>query len=56
MDCHALLQGNLPYLGIEPASLVSPVLAGGFFIISATWEAPKHQEFEVAVGGLDMLG
>ena len=23
--------GDLPFLGIEPASLVSPVLAGGFF-------------------------
>ena len=55
MDCHALLQGNLPDPGIEPASLVSPVVAGGFFITSATWEAPKYQEFEVAVGGLDIL-
>ena len=25
--------------GIEPTSLMSPALAGGFFIISATWEA-----------------
>ena len=31
--------GNLPNLGIEPASLVSPVLAGRFFTTSATWEA-----------------
>ena len=28
--------GDLPYPGIELASLVSPALAGGFFI---TWEA-----------------
>ena len=32
--------GNLPNPGIEPASLVSPALAGGFFTTSATWEAP----------------
>ena len=25
----------------EPASPMSPSLAGGFFTISATWEAPK---------------
>ena len=30
--CHALLQ---------TASLMSPALAGGFFVIIATWEAPK---------------
>ena len=26
MDCHAVLQGNLPDSGIEPASLTSPTL------------------------------
>ena len=31
--------GDLPDSGIEPASLTSPALAGGFFTISATWEA-----------------
>ena len=31
--------GDLPDPGIEPTSLVSPALAGGFFITSATWEA-----------------
>ena len=30
--CHALLQG-LPHPGMEPASLKSPALAGGFFTI-----------------------
>ena len=30
--------GNLPNPGIEPMSLMSPVLAGGFFTTSATWE------------------
>ena len=31
--------GDLPDSGIEPASLMSPALAGGFFTTSATWEA-----------------
>ena len=31
-------RGNLPDPGIEPVSLTSPALAGGFFNISATWE------------------
>ena len=31
--------GALPNPGIEPASLMSPSLAGGFFTTSATWEA-----------------
>ena len=30
--------GDLPDPGIEPTSLVSPALAGGFFTTSATWE------------------
>ena len=32
--------GDLPDPGIEPVSLKSPALAGGFFTTSATWEAP----------------
>ena len=32
--------GDLPNPEIEPASLLSPALAGGFFTTSATWEAP----------------
>ena len=31
--------GDLPNPGIEPVSLASPALAGGFFTTSATWEA-----------------
>ena len=35
--------GGLPNPGIEPAPLMSPALAGGFFTTSATWEAhAKH--------------
>ena len=32
--------GHLPDPGIEPMSLTSPALAGGFFTTSTTWEAP----------------
>ena len=34
--------GNLPNPGIEPTSLMSPALEGGFFTFSATCEAPIH--------------
>ena len=27
--------------GVQPVSLASPALAGGFFITSSTWEAPR---------------
>ena len=30
--------GDLPYAGMEPTSLVSPALAGGFFTTSTPWE------------------
>ena len=33
------LSGDLPNPGIEPVSLMSPALAGGFFTTSDTWEA-----------------
>ena len=32
--------GDLTDPGIEPASLMSLVLSGGFFTTSASWEAP----------------
>ena len=32
--------GDLPHPGIDPTSLMSPGLAGGFFTTSTTWEAP----------------
>ena len=35
--------GDLPDPGIEPMSLSSPAMAGGFFTPSATWEAPVVQ-------------
>ena len=41
-SCHWLPfppPGDLPYPGIEPQSLESPALGGGFFTTSSTWEA-----------------
>ena len=35
-------QGDLPDPGIEPATLASPALAGGFFTTSTSWEAHLH--------------
>ena len=32
--------GDLPDPGIEPMSLKSPALTGGFFTTSGTWEVP----------------
>ena len=34
--------GDLPDPGIKPTSLMSPALAGGFFITSTTWEAQSR--------------
>ena len=37
--------GDLPYPGIEPMSLMSTALAGGFFITSAlAWKIPWMEE------------
>ena len=35
---------DLPKPGIEPASLVSPAFAAGFFITGTTWEALAGQQ------------
>ena len=34
--------GDLPNVGIEPASLTSPALAGGFFTTNTTRRPDKH--------------
>ena len=41
VGCHVLLQGSLPNPGIEPASLKSLALAGGFFTTGAAWKTPQ---------------
>ena len=38
VGCHPFLQGILPTQGLNPS--LSPALAGGFFMASATREAP----------------
>ena len=39
LPCHP--PGDLPDPGIQPMSLVSPALTGGFFTTSATWKAQE---------------
>ena len=34
--------GDLPDTEIEPASFISPALAGGFFTTRTTWEAQRN--------------
>ena len=34
--------GGLPHQGTEPMSPASPALAGGFFTMRTTWEAPLY--------------
>ena len=38
--------GDLPDLGTECKSLISPALTGSFFTTSTTWEAPSQQHYE----------
>ena len=38
--------GDLPHPGIELVSLLSPALAGGFFITSTNWEAQSQLNHE----------
>ena len=45
---------DLPDPGIEPASLTSPALAGGFFTSSTTWEAPNIWHLK-QIGKVKML-
>ena len=36
--------GDLPYRGVDPASLMSPALTGGFFTTSTTWKPREDWE------------
>ena len=38
--------GDLPDPGIEPVSLTSPALAGGFFTTSTTWEVHGSNDYD----------
>ena len=44
--------GELPDPGIEPMSLMSPALAGGFFTTSTTWEAHSHLDHRADEHGI----
>ena len=48
-DLPCLSLGDLPNPGIEPTSLMSPALAGGFFTTNSTW-TPQQKEFPWANG------
>ena len=41
------LPGDLPNPGIEPASLISPALTGGFFTTSATWDPVLSEGLQI---------
>ena len=42
--------GDLPDPGIEPVSLMSPALAGGFFITSTIWKNLKDTQLLPILG------
>ena len=46
--------GDLPHRGMEPSSLISPVLAGGFFTARAPWEALWAQVWKQIVARAGM--
>jgi len=47
---------DLPDLGIEPVSLMSPALAGRFFTTSATWKAFSHKQLNNWAGAQNKWG
>ena len=47
--------GDLSNPGIEPRSLMSPALIGGFFTISATWEALLYIHTNSPPGGCTQI-
>ena len=48
-------RGDLPNPGMDPESLTSPALMGGFFTTSTTWEdLPKHELCAVANDAVEM--
>ena len=45
---------DLPDPGIEPAPLLSPILADGFFTISTTWEAQERCHLHLIPSALEI--
>ena len=54
MGCHALLQGIFPTQGLNPYLSHLPVLAGGLFTTSATWEAHQVLAYESSSASFQM--
>ena len=49
--------GDLPDPGVEPASLMSPALAGRFFITNVTWEVLEEDgSLAIQLGSLERRG
>ena len=48
--------GDLSNPGIEPTSLTSPALAGGFFTTSTTWEALALLPLTFSISGNWLIG
>ena len=46
---------DLPNPGIEPVSLLSPAVAGGFFTTNASWEVLMELDIEGGVSGFSKL-
>ncbi|CAI9158760.1 unnamed protein product [Rangifer tarandus platyrhynchus] len=46
--------GDLPDPGIEPTSLMSPALAGGFFTTSTTWASYYMDTSQIGLGSTYM--
>ena len=46
---------DLPNPGIEPVSLLSPAVAGGFFTTNASWEVLTVLDIEGGVSGFSKL-
>ena len=49
LPCHP--PGDLPDRRTKPQSLMSPVLAGGFFTTSTIWEAFSQNDIQVSCEG-----
>ena len=47
--------GDLPSSGIEPTSLISPALAGGFFTTSTSWEVQWLRIHGSPLGGMGWI-
>ena len=47
--------GDLPNPGIQPVSLISPALEGGFFTTSTTWKDPSSQHTQIKMSVFPLI-